>query len=195
MQQQSPLRELSVIDLRLLERLQDQDFRREWFRAELEDSVPATFKALRERRALNQTQLAKLIGTQQPAISRFESSCEAVWEFDFLVRMAEAMDARLRVVVEPFEDVISEYDEAPHSSDAPSVLEGAAKRHSQKSLDSASALGSRNESDKRRAEPANLASPGETGKGSSVLTGRSERSDPSVQFPALPRQGSVARQQ
>jgi len=101
MSEESTLRELSPIDLSVAGRLRrDPDFRREWFRAELEESVPASFKALRERRKMTQGELARAINTKQPAISRFEKSSEAVWEFQNLLRMAEAMNARLRVVIE-----------------------------------------------------------------------------------------------
>ncbi|MBC9034311.1 XRE family transcriptional regulator [Sphingomonas sp. JC676] len=110
MQEQYSLERLSRIDLSIGDRLQDRDFRREWFRAELEEEVPALFRSLRERRQLTQSQLAMAMGTKQPAVSRFEKSSEAVWEFDFLLRLAEALDARLRLVVEAAEDVVDEYD-------------------------------------------------------------------------------------
>jgi len=188
--EQFPLKELSDIDLQLVERLRDPDFRREWFRAELEDAVPAAFKALRERRGLNQTEFAKMIGTQQPAISRFEKSTEAVWEFAFLLRMAEAMDARLRVIVEAAEDVVSEYEDlAERETDAPSALEDVAQRPSRQNTNSASALGSINEAVKRGTEPHNLAGSGQSDKGRSVLSGRSERSGPPLQLSTLSRQG------
>lgn len=113
MQEESNLDQLSLIDLSLTDRLQSQEFRREWFRAELEEDVPASFRALRERRGKTQSDLAADIGTKQPAISRFEKSTEAVWEFEFILRMAEALDARLRLVVEAAEDIIEEYDDRP----------------------------------------------------------------------------------
>ena len=116
MLEESSLDQLNSIELGLTDRLKDPEFRREWFRAELEEAVPASFHALRERRNQTQTALAEQMGTKQPAISRFEKSTEAVWEFEFLLRMAEALDARLRVVVEAAEDIISDYDAAPPES-------------------------------------------------------------------------------
>ncbi|MBV1691678.1 helix-turn-helix domain-containing protein [Novosphingobium sp. G106] len=104
------------------DRLGDQEFRREWFRAELEEAVPSAFLALRERRQMTQTELAKLMGTKQPAISRFEKSTEPVWEFDFLLRLAEALDARLRVVVEASEDIIEEYKDHPKETAAAAAV-------------------------------------------------------------------------
>lgn len=122
MQGKPPSEMLHSIDLSVTERLQDVEFRREWFRAELEETVPADFRALRERRKLTQTELARLMGTKQPAISRFEKSADAVWEFGFLLRWAEAVNARLRVVIEAAEDVIGEYAEGPQTASSSSAL-------------------------------------------------------------------------
>lgn len=110
---------LQSIDLNLTERLKDQEFRREWFHAELETAVPEAFRELRELRGLTQGQLARACNTQQSAVSRFERSSSPVWEFEFLLRLADALDARLRLVVEPSENVLSDY------SDDSQVNEGA----------------------------------------------------------------------
>ena len=116
--QDRSVRELSDIDFSLEGRLQNRTFRREWFRAELEDAVPASYKALRERRGLTQAALAELVGTKQSGISRFEQSSDAVWEFAFLLRMAESLDARLRVTVEAAEDVFGESEDAADTDSA-----------------------------------------------------------------------------
>jgi transcriptional regulator with XRE-family HTH domain len=97
---------LHSIDLRIAYRLRDADFRREWFRAELEAMVPRLFRSLRERRDLTQNKLAEITGMKQSAISRFEVSTDAKWNFETLQTMAEAMDSRLYIGLEPAEDVI-----------------------------------------------------------------------------------------
>ena len=65
---------------------------------------------LRKRRGLNQQKLAELAGTGQPAISRAERANYRNWSFNTLRRLAEAMDARIRVIIEPAEDVLGEYE-------------------------------------------------------------------------------------
>ncbi len=52
-----------------------------------------------------------MLSTGQPAISRVESADYQNWSFNTLRRIAEAMDARIRVIIEPAEDVLAEYDE------------------------------------------------------------------------------------
>jgi transcriptional regulator with XRE-family HTH domain len=88
---------------------QDKDFRDQFFRTEREIDIPAQIKALRKLRKLNQEELAELVGTKQSAISRLERSQEAKFELETLVRLAEALDARLAVVIEPYETVIARY--------------------------------------------------------------------------------------
>jgi transcriptional regulator with XRE-family HTH domain len=97
---------LHSIDLRIAHRLKEPEFRREWFRVELESSVPLLFRSLREKRSLTQSKLAKLTGMKQSAISRFEVSTEANWNVETLQTMAEAMDGRLFIGLETAEDVI-----------------------------------------------------------------------------------------
>jgi transcriptional regulator with XRE-family HTH domain len=76
--------------------------------------------ALRKRRGLNQTQLAELTGTKQPAIARVEQADYQNWNIKTLRTIAEALDARVRVLIEASEDILSEYDQ-----DADVNVEGA----------------------------------------------------------------------
>lgn len=110
--------QLQSIDLDLRDSLKDRAFRAEWFRAELEASVPKAFRELRELRGMTQGKLAKAIDTKQSAVSRFENSTEAVWELGFLLRMVEALDGRMSITVEPAENVINEYDDPQFQKDA-----------------------------------------------------------------------------
>lgn len=158
MSEESTLKELSAINLGIAERLLDPEFRREWFRAELEASVPEAFRELRERREMTQGALAVAIGTKQPAICRFEKSTDAVWEFAYLLKMAEAMDARLRVVVEASEDVIAEYEAMEAQASTSSALDklnsGALpQRREVSALASKPPLGNQNEAREYRDEP------------------------------------------
>jgi transcriptional regulator with XRE-family HTH domain len=96
-------------DLGLAEELEDREFRNQFFRTERELDIPAQIKALRKFRKMNQEELAVRAGTQQSAISRIERSQEANWELETLVKLAEALDAKLSVVIEPYEQVIAKY--------------------------------------------------------------------------------------
>jgi transcriptional regulator with XRE-family HTH domain len=98
------------IDLNLPERLRDRAYRLKFFWAETSAKIAAQLIALRKRRGLNQTQLAKLVGTKQSAISRAEQADYQIWNINSIRNIAEALDARVRVLIEPSEDVIQEYE-------------------------------------------------------------------------------------
>ncbi|WP_083556169.1 helix-turn-helix transcriptional regulator [Hyphomicrobium sp. NDB2Meth4] len=100
---------LNSIDLSLQERLKNPEFRREWFRAELETRVPELFRDLRERRNLTQAELAVKADMKQSAISRFEASAEATWKLETLLRLADALDAKLSLTLVPAESVVAQY--------------------------------------------------------------------------------------
>jgi transcriptional regulator with XRE-family HTH domain len=104
---------LPSIDIGVAERLKsDPEFRREYFLAESSAMIARQLIQLRKRRGLNQHQVADELNTKQPAISRVESADYRNWSFNTLRKLADALDARLRVYIEPFEDVVAEYAEA-----------------------------------------------------------------------------------
>lgn len=188
MPEQSVL-ELSDIDLNLEERLSDPEFRREWFRAELEDAVPEAYRNLRIRRGITQAELARRMGTKQPAICRFEQSDEAVWQFDFLLRLAEAMDARLRVIVEAAEDVLGEYEEPILSEGAGSALADIKPLEQQPAT---SALGDAHGIGEYRGSKSGLSYVPQSDEGDPVFPQTSQRSDQSVQLSALSQSRAAA---
>ena len=96
-------------DLGLTKELENRDFRNQFFRTEREIDIPFQIKSLRKLRKMNQAELAEIAGTKQSAISRLERSQDAKWELETLVKLAEALSARLAVTIEPFEDVIARY--------------------------------------------------------------------------------------
>ena len=98
---------LPSINLELSKKLQDREYRQRFFLAESSSLIAKQLIELRKLRGLNQKQLAELAGTGQPAISRAERADYYNWSFNTLRRLAEAMDARIRVIIEPSEDVIS----------------------------------------------------------------------------------------
>jgi transcriptional regulator with XRE-family HTH domain len=104
-------------DLNVAKKLkEDREFRHAFFIAESSAKIAQQLIDLRKRRVLNQTELAELIETGQPAISRVESADYSNWSFNTLRRLAEALDARLRVIIEASEDVIPEYEAQEQSS-------------------------------------------------------------------------------
>jgi transcriptional regulator with XRE-family HTH domain len=96
---------LVFTDLGIADELKDKEFRNQFFRTEREIDIPAQIKAIRKFRDMTQKELAELVGTKQSAISRIEQSQESNWELETLVKLAEALDARLAVVIEPYESV------------------------------------------------------------------------------------------
>lgn len=96
-------------DLGLSKELEDREFRNQFFRTEREIDIPAQIKTLRKLRHMRQAELAEKAGTKQSAISRIETSQEAKWELETLVKLAESLDARLSVVIEPYEEVVARY--------------------------------------------------------------------------------------
>jgi transcriptional regulator with XRE-family HTH domain len=75
-----------------------------------QDEVASQIRTLREKRRLRQTDLAKQAKMKQPFVSRIEQSEHAGWNFQTLLRLASALDARLRISFEPMEDVIRQYE-------------------------------------------------------------------------------------
>jgi transcriptional regulator with XRE-family HTH domain len=106
-----------IIDLGIPRKLRDPEYRRKYFLAETSARIAAQLISLRKRRQLNQSQVANLVGTTQPAISRVERADYQSWSFKTLRSIADALDARIRVTIEPMEDVLHEYDRSPVISD------------------------------------------------------------------------------
>lgn len=98
------------IDLNVAQKLRNREYRQKFFLAESSAQIAEQLIALRKRRDLDQTQLAEMIGTQQPAISRVEKADYQNWSFNTLRKIAEAQDARIRVSIQPAEDVLKEYE-------------------------------------------------------------------------------------
>jgi transcriptional regulator with XRE-family HTH domain len=107
--------EAHSIDLELPAKLKDKDYRRQFFWAETSAEIASALVRLRKRRGLNQKQLAEEVGTKQPAISRVEQADYQNWNLNTLRSIADALDARIRVLIQPYEEVVREY-EAPSES-------------------------------------------------------------------------------
>jgi transcriptional regulator with XRE-family HTH domain len=108
------------IDLKIREKLEgDREYRKRFFWAQAAAEIASQLIKLRKKRNLNQGEVAALIGTKQPAISRAEQADYNNWNLRTLRSISEALDARIRVVIEPAEDVLAEYDGPPHIEPSP----------------------------------------------------------------------------
>jgi transcriptional regulator with XRE-family HTH domain len=99
------------IELKLAEKLLDREYRRKFFWAESSAQIAAQLVSLRKRRGLSQKQVAEMTGTKQPAISRAEQADYESWNIKTIRSYAEKLDARVRVLIQPSEDVLKEYDD------------------------------------------------------------------------------------
>ena len=88
-------------DRYLAKQLKDSDFVARFKRAGEAWDVALQIAALREQAGLSQAQLAALLGTSQQQISRLESPAYEGHSLSMLRRVAKALHARVRVVLEP----------------------------------------------------------------------------------------------
>lgn len=102
---------ITSISLGIAEKLRDKGYRHRFFARMAKDEVASGLREMRDQRALRQADLAQLAGMKQSAVSRIEQSDYAGWTFNTLLRVAEALDARLRVTFEPMEEVIRQYEQ------------------------------------------------------------------------------------
>jgi transcriptional regulator with XRE-family HTH domain len=103
---------ISPIKLNIADRLErDKAFRQRFFRGQAQDEIAMSIRSLRKKRKKKQSDLAIESGMKQSAVSRVEQSDYSAWSLTTLWRIAEALDARLRIIFEPIEDVVKQYNE------------------------------------------------------------------------------------
>jgi transcriptional regulator with XRE-family HTH domain len=99
------------IDLDLPRKLRDDpEYRRKFFLAESSAEIAEQLIALRKRRGLTQAQIADATGTKQPAISRAEQADYQNHNLGTLRSIAQTLDARVRVLIQAYEDILVEYE-------------------------------------------------------------------------------------
>lgn len=92
---------------------------------------------MRLRRRLRQTELAVAANTGQSAISRIEKDDYDGWTYKTLLAIATVLKARLRIRLEPLEDVIEEYRRSEAESESTSafdILESAVANTSEETV-------------------------------------------------------------
>lgn len=88
-------------DFFLEEQLRDPDFAQRFERAGEAWNVALQIAALREKAGLSQREFALKLGTSQQQISRLESPAYEGHSLSMLRRVARALSAKVRVVLEP----------------------------------------------------------------------------------------------
>ena len=91
-------------DIFLEEQLRDPDFAERFKRAGEAWDLALQLAALRERAGLSQKDLARKLHTSQQQISRLESPSYEGHSLSMLRRVAKALSAKVRVVLEPDAD-------------------------------------------------------------------------------------------
>jgi len=81
----------------LKENLKEQKFKEEYNKLEKDFSIAREVLELRKKRNMTQLELAKLIGTSQPAIARLESGNYENLSLSFLKKVASALGAEAEV--------------------------------------------------------------------------------------------------
>jgi len=88
-------------DRYLEEQLKDEGFAKRFRRAGKAWDVALQIAALRKEAGLSQKELAKRVGTTQQQICRLESPAYEGHSLSMLRRVAEALNAQVRVILEP----------------------------------------------------------------------------------------------
>jgi ribosome-binding protein aMBF1 (putative translation factor) len=83
------------------EQMKSPAFKKAWRDLDPEFELLESMISLREQRGISQAKLAEKIGTKQPALSRLERGGFKNASLDTLRKIADALDARLVVKLQP----------------------------------------------------------------------------------------------
>jgi transcriptional regulator with XRE-family HTH domain len=99
------------VKLNLSSRLRvDEKFRHQYFRIRVQNEIASQIRSLRENLGLRQIDLAKRSKMLQSAVSRIEQADYSSWTLKTILRVAEALGARIKLTFEPVEIAIAEYE-------------------------------------------------------------------------------------
>lgn len=120
------MKSINPIRMNLVEKLRNPDYFYKFFMGRCQDEIASTIIDMRDKRGKNQKELAELSGMKQSAISRLEQSSYASWNFKTLWRIARALQGRWKLVLEPMEGVLREYElkEKELNSNLPDLEKG-----------------------------------------------------------------------
>lgn len=100
---------LTFIDLGVEELMADPARRQAFFHSITQDEIASQIRELRRKRDLTQIAFARLAEMKQSAVSRLEQAEYAAWNWNTLVRVADTLNARWKIVLQPAEEAIREY--------------------------------------------------------------------------------------
>ena len=121
------MKRLKSIDLSLFEKLQDKEFRDAFFEQEFLDNIAIDIRALRKIRNFRQVDVAAATGMQQSAVSRIEQAEYSNWNCKTLLRLAQALDAKLTISWDPIELAVENYKTKEPDNEISSVLKAREK--------------------------------------------------------------------
>jgi ribosome-binding protein aMBF1 (putative translation factor) len=84
-----------TIEEHIKEQMKDPAFKKAWHDLDTEFELLESMIKAREKAGVSQTELAKRIGTKQPAIARLEGGAFRKATVETLRKIADALDARL----------------------------------------------------------------------------------------------------
>ncbi len=85
------------------EQMKNPEFREEWGKLDPEFVLIESILRAREKAGLTQAELARRVGTKQPALSRLERGGFRTATVDTLKRIAHALDSELVITLQPLE--------------------------------------------------------------------------------------------
>lgn len=90
----------STIKEYIADQMKDPKFKKAWHDLDAEFELLESMVKVREKAGLTQAELAKKIGTKQPALSRLERGGFRKATVETLRKIADALDARLVIKLE-----------------------------------------------------------------------------------------------
>jgi ribosome-binding protein aMBF1 (putative translation factor) len=90
-----------ILKEHIKEKMKRHEFQNAWKGFDSEFELIESMLKARQRAGLTQTELARRIGTRQPALSRLESGGFGKATVETLKKIADALDARLVVKLRP----------------------------------------------------------------------------------------------
>ena len=84
-----------TLEEHIAEHMKDPEFRKAWHDLDPEFELLESFIKAREKAGITQAELAKKIGTKQPALSRLETGSFTKATLETLKKIADALDMRL----------------------------------------------------------------------------------------------------
>jgi len=85
----------------IAEQMKDPKFKKAWHDLDLEFELLESMIKAREKAGITQEELAKRVGTQQPALSRLERGAFKKATVETLRKIADALDAKLIIKLHP----------------------------------------------------------------------------------------------